>query len=156
MFNRRYLYIVISLIVVIYALYFIFSPHGKVLAPSVSDLQKPTQGITYQNASSDLVVIDSPRPGDVVSKEFSIAGKARGQWFFEASFPIEVLDKNGGVIGSAVANAQSEWTTTDFVPFKADIAIPDSYSGIVTVVLKKDNPSDIPDKDASASFQVSI
>lgn len=108
--------------------------------------------ITYTNSSVDLITVESPLPGDTIHKDLSVIGKARGTWFFEASFPIQVLDKDGKVLSQGIAEAQSDWMTSDFVPFKATINIPDSYTGPVTLVLKKDNPSDLPEHDASISF----
>jgi hypothetical protein len=113
-------------------------------------------GMTYRNASADLVRVSLPTPGAVTGKEFKVVGEARGTWFFEASFPIEVLAKNGATLVTVVAQAQSDWMTTDFVPFSADIAVPATYIGPATIVLHKDNPSGETAFDASASFPITI
>lgn len=112
--------------------------------------------ITYTNASADLIVVDLPFPEAVVGKEFRVSGKARGTWFFEASFPIEVIDQNGKNLATGIAQAEDEWMTENFVPFKADIKVPETYIGRATLVLKKDNPSGLPENDASASFPITI
>ncbi|MFH0804116.1 MAG: Gmad2 immunoglobulin-like domain-containing protein [Candidatus Zambryskibacteria bacterium] len=117
---------------------------------------KDTRNITYKNATSDLIVADLPFPDAVTGKEFSVIGKARGYWFFEASFPVQVLDKNGNILATGVAQAQSDWMTENFVPFKADIKIPESYIGPATLILKKDNPSGLLENDASISFPITI
>lgn len=108
--------------------------------------------IEYVNASDDIIRVTLPYPGAVTGKEFKVIGEARGTWYFEASFPIEVLDKDGNVLVQTHATAQKEWMTEDFVPFEADIKVPESYIGLATLVLHKDNPSDIREKDASMSF----
>src|SRR3989344_6744359 len=59
--------------------------------------------ITYTNASEDLIVVELPFPGAVVGKEFSVVGKARGNWFFEASFPVYVMDQNGKKLAVGIA-----------------------------------------------------
>ncbi len=123
---------------------------GRTFAEEIQ--QKPT----YMNASADMIVVDNPFPGAVVGKQFSVTGKARGTWFFEASFPINVLDKDGKVIASGIGQALTEWTTTDFVAFKSDIKVPESYIGPATLVLKKDNPSGLEEKEASVSFPITI
>lgn len=115
----------------------------------------PQKGI-YKNASADMIRVDTPFPGAVTGKEFSVIGQARGTWFFEASFPIEVLDKDGKRLAQGIAQAQGEWMTTDFVAFKADIKVPQSYIGPATLVLHKDNPSDDRKLDASVSFPFTI
>jgi uncharacterized protein YxeA len=116
----------------------------------------PTEKITYTNATGDLIKVELPLPGAVVPKNFSVTGTARGTWFFEASFPVQVLDKNGNLLVSGPAQAQSDWMTENFVPFKIDIKIPGNYTGPATLVLKKDNPSGLPAHDASISFPVTI
>ena len=111
---------------------------------------------TYINATTDIIVVDLPLPGNVTGKEFSVVGKARGTWFFEASFPVEVLDKDGKTLFSGPAHAESDWMTTNFVPFKIDVKVPQSYIGKATIILKKDNPSGMPEHDASMSYPITI
>lgn len=114
------------------------------------------QRITYKNATADNIVVDLPTPGAVVGKDFSVIGKARGNWYFEASFPIEILDANGNQLAIKPAQAQGEWMTTEFVPFKLDFTLSQSYIGPATVVLRKDNASGLPEHDASISFPIII
>ena len=108
--------------------------------------------ITYMNASADLIVPELPFPGAVTGKEFSVIGTARGNWYFEASFPIDVLDKDGNILVQTYATAQGEWMTTDFVPFKGEVKVPETYTGPATLVLKYSNASGEPERDASISF----
>lgn len=112
--------------------------------------------ITYNKASADLIVVDLPPPGAVTGKEFSVMGRARGYWFFEASFPIELYDKDGKLLYTAIAQAEGEWMTENFVPFKALIKAPISYIGPATLVLRKDNASGLPEHDASISFPITV
>lgn len=126
------------------------TPDGRTFAEEI------TSPITYKNATANDIFPELPYPGAVTGKEFTIKGKARGTWYFEASFPVKVLDKDGKVLAQGPAQAQSDWMTTDFVNFKMDIKIPDSYIGPATVVMIKDNPSGIPEKDASISFPITI
>lgn len=126
------------------------TPDGRTYAEEL-----PEQ-ITYDRASTDLIQVELPFPGAVVGKDFSVIGEARGNWYFEASFPIELRDKDGKLLATAVAQAQGEWMTTEFVPFKADFKVPQSYIGPATLVLKKDNASGLPENDASASFPITV
>jgi hypothetical protein len=111
---------------------------------------------SYSNASGDTITVDTPQAGAVVGKSFSILGHARGPWFFEASFPIEVVDGNGTVIATAIAKAQGDWMTNDLVPFKADLMVPTSYIGPATIRLKNDNPSGDPKNAASLSYPITV
>lgn len=119
-------------------------PDGRVYAEEI--VVEPT----YRNASADMIRIDNPHPGGVVGKEFVVTGDARGSWFFEASFPIDIVGENGNIIGGSFATAEGEWMTTDFVSFKSEIIdLPSAYTGPAWLVLKKDNPSGLPENDAS-------
>ncbi len=102
------------------------------------------------------ITVELPFRDAVTGKEFSVIGKARGPWFFEASFPVSVVDTKGVVITQGIARAQGDWMTSDFVPFKADIKVPQSFMGKAFVVLKKDNPSGLPEHDDSLSIPITI
>ena len=148
--REKVIYLIV-IVVVLSVIWFVFNHAKKVEAPI-----EPTAKITYTNSTPDIITVELPFPGAVTGKDFSIIGKARGNWFFEASFPIEVLDKDGKSLYKGIAQAQGEWMTTDLVAFKASVNIPQSYIGPATLILKKDNPSGIAEKDASISFPITI
>lgn len=112
--------------------------------------------ITYKNASADKIVIDTPTPGAVTGKTFSIKGKARGNWYSEAVFPVLVLDMSGKTLTQVQAHADGEWMTEALSPWTANVTVPDSYTGAATIVVTNDNPSGDPSRDASASFPITI
>lgn len=114
------------------------------------------QSVTYKNASRDQIEVGTPFPGAVVGKTFKVMGQARGNWYFEASFPVIVLDKDGNRLAAVPAQAQGEWMTTEFVPYIADVSIQGDYIGPATLVLQKDNASGLPEHDASASYPITI
>lgn len=178
-------FLVTFLLVFIFVSWFIFFSPKKVIAPSKDVLsfedcvragypvmesyprqcktpdgrtyaEELVEKITYNNASADMITVELPTPGAVTGQTFSVIGKARGMWFFEASFPIEILDKDGKILVQAIAQAQGDWMTEEFVPYKADIKIPNAYTGKATILLKKDNPSGLVEKDASISFPFTI
>jgi len=136
-------------VIILIIIYFAFLKGGEVKAP---EEVASTPEVTYVNSSADNIVVELPFPGAVTGKEFKVIGQARGPWFFEADFPVEVLDKDGNSLALAIATAEGEWMTTEFVPFSADITVPESYIGPATLVLYKDNPSDMRELDASMSF----
>jgi len=110
---------------------------------------------TWINANDSMIKLDLVRPGVAVLPKFIVSGEARGPWFFEASFPVEVLDNEGKQIAQGVAQAQGEWMTEEFVPFRAEVNVGD-YSGQATLVLHKDNPSGDPKNDASLSVPIEV
>ncbi len=110
---------------------------------------------------SDTIVVDTPKSGDIVTSPIHITGKARGNWFFEASFPIELVeDVSNEVLARGIATAKGEWMTAEFVPFQAELVFnfPNRTMAVTSgrLVLKKDNPSGIPEYDDSISIPVAI
>lgn len=97
----------------------------------------------------DIIRIDSPRPNEIVGSPLVITGEARGRWFFEASFPVRLLDEKGKEIASGIATAQGEWMSEDFVPFTAELEFVLEGNGKGTLILEKDNPSGLPENDDS-------
>src|SRR4026209_1231174 len=47
------------------------TPDGRNFA---EEIPKPTDKVTYISASADLIVVESPFPGAVTGKEFSVVG----------------------------------------------------------------------------------
>ena len=94
----------------------------------------------------DLIKVDSPLPNQEISSPLSVTGQARGYWFFEASFPVRLLDGNGKEIAIKPAEAQDDWMTEEFVPFKAVLEFKMPSSDFGTLILEKDNPSGLPEK----------
>lgn len=120
----------------------------------------------YENAAyvvekdySNLIRLESPLPYSEVASPLAISGKARGNWFFEASFPVFLVDWDGKIIAQGIATAGSEWMTTDFVPFTATLTfnkadISGQYSNRGALILKKDNPSGLPQYDDALEVPV--
>ena len=112
--------------------------------------------IHYTNADNDMIIIDNVPAGVTVLREFTVFGQARGMWYFEASFPVEVVAEDGRQIAIGHAEAQGEWMTEEFVPFKADVKLSEVYSGPATLILHKDNPSGDEERDASVEVPIFI
>lgn len=105
--------------------------------------------------SSDIT-ITQPQPGDTVVSPLTVTGEARGTWYFEASFPVRLLDGNGNELAVAPAQAQGDWMTEDFVPYAVTLTFiaPPTTTG--TLVLEKDNPSGDPANAESVSIPVAF
>jgi hypothetical protein len=84
---------------------------------------------------------NSPQSNAVIENPVLVEGKARGTWFFEASFPVRVVDSAGKELGVGIARALSDWMTQDFVPFQVQVRFQKSSTKTGFVVLEKDNPS---------------
>ena len=97
----------------------------------------------------DLITITNPRPNQMVTSPLTITGQARGNWYFEASFPVRLLDANGKELAVSPVQAQGDWMTTEFVPYSVTLnfTTPTTKTGIL--ILQKDNPSGLPENDDS-------
>jgi len=93
---------------------------------------------------SNLIKIINPRPNQTIATPLTIEGEARGSWFFEASFPIKLLDSSGTEIARGIAQAQSDWMTENFVPFTATLQFDVATETKGILILEKDNPSGLP------------
>lgn len=104
----------------------------------------------------DLIQVESPGANEIISSPIIVRGKARGFWFFEADFPVELLDEQGNIIGTAIAQAQGEWMTEDFVAFEVQIEFDVSEETNATLILKKDNPSGLPEYDDELQIPIRL
>ena len=104
----------------------------------------------------DLIVVESPLAYETISSPLVIKGRARGTWFFEASFPIRLFDDNGKELAVAVAQAKTEWMTTDFVEFQAvmNFSTPTTEKGYL--LFQKDNPSGLPEHDDQLKIPIAF
>jgi len=101
------------------------------------------------------VIIFQPQPGAVVTSPLTVKGQARGGWFFEASLPVKLVDANNQLIVAHYGTADSDWMTPDLVPFTSIL----EFSTTATsgfLIIAKDNPSGLPEYDASISWPVNF
>ncbi len=100
------------------------------------------------------IQITAPLPGVVISSPVAVSGKALGSYYFEATFPVKVLDGDGTVLGQGQAWAQSEWTVPGSVPFAGSIMFTKPKFAIGTIVFQNDNPSGDPARSKQFELQV--
>jgi len=155
----RYLFAILMLIiagVVWYALQPTPAPElpGPLETPQVP--QEPQAELEWHNATIDDIRVAQPQAGNSVGRSFTVAGEARGGWFFEASFPMEIRDANGNQLLQGFIEAQGEWMTSEFVPFSTTTRIAGSYTGPATLILHRDNASGLPEHDKSVAIPIVI
>lgn len=115
------------------------------------------ENIGNELEKKDLIRLESPRPNEIIKSPLVIKGEARGTWFFEASFPVMLVDWDGKIIAQGVAQAKSDWMTTEFVPFEATLKFvveKDIYSLNGALILRKDNPSGLPKNDDALEIPI--
>ncbi|MBM3261081.1 hypothetical protein FJY93_01545 [Candidatus Kaiserbacteria bacterium] len=105
---------------------------------------------------SARVQVSLPVSGSEVGSTFEVTGQAPGNWYFEASFPVMVRDKDGNKIARTHAQAQTDWMTTELVTFKSTVTIEGGYKGPADLILLRDNPSGLPENDDSITIPIVI
>lgn len=124
--------------------------------PSPSGTVFPTPFSMSPSSTPGPIRVTAPHAHAQVGYALRITGEARGTWFFEASFPVHLEDMNGNIIASGVAQSDGEWMTEDFVPFTAELNIPNTFTGSAVLVVLKDNPSGLPENDASLRIPITV
>ena len=102
----------------------------------------------------DLIVVYSPKPNELVDSPLTFSGKARGQWYFEASFPVRLENAKGDILAQVPAQAQGEWMTTEFVPFEGTLEFSAPGTPTGKLIFERDNPSGLPENAASLEIPV--
>jgi len=129
------------------------TPCGKLL-----NINEPLENInTNINASpkEPNVKVDFPLSNDELTSPATITGSAR-YWYFEASFPIKLLDESGKEIAATAAQAQGDWMTDQFVPFKANLEFLVDKDQNGTLILMNDNPSGLPENEEKIEIPVRL
>lgn len=168
-YNERMKYWLLGVFVLIIAVVLVIGGR-KVAAPegeggaeeqtntsTTSPAQVPSDVAAAITAKANLIQVTNPQPGASVTSPITVSGQARGTWFFEASFPLMVVDWDGKIIGNGYATADGEWMTEEFVPFSGTISYtkePGSYSDAGAIIFRKDNPSGLPEHDDALEIPV--
>ena len=121
--------------------------------------KEPTRIIIDELDKSNLIRLDNPRPNQIIQSPLTIKGEARGYWFFEASFPVILTNWDGLIIAQGIATAKGEWMTTEFVPFEATLQFivdRNTYSNRGFLILRKDNPSGLPEHDDALEIPIAF
>ena len=114
-----------------------------------------TEEIKQESDINNLIHVTNPLPNQLIKSPLIIEGEARGVWFFEASFPVVLTDWDGLIIAEGFATAQGEWMTEEFVPFIATLEFKTpTYKNNGVLILKKDNPSGLPEHDRAFEIPV--
>ncbi len=140
---------ILTALIIVAALILFILP-GKSVAPTTDSTssQQATTTTATNPQFEDMLVVESLKNGATISSPLTITGKARGGWYFEASFPVEIKNASGTKIAEGPAQAQGEWMTQEYVPFSITLSFPAQQKGSVgTVILHNDNPSGLPEND---------
>jgi len=114
---------------------------------------KTQEKIIPQN---DLIRITFPASGEKVGGNINVTGIAKGVWYFEGEFPVDMVDLAGNRLADASALAEGEWMTEDFVPFSATLkyAVHDKMEA--KLIIQRNNPSDLEKNHSSVEIPITL
>lgn len=110
----------------------------------------------HRSAKNVIVFLYTPALNSKLTNPVTIIGEVPGNWSFEASFPIKLMDSQGAVIAQTTAHVLGDWMTAQLVPFSASLTFTGTPSGSGVLILEKDNPSGQAQNDDSVSIPVTF
>lgn len=130
------------------------SPSASATASASSE--SPSSGTTrYTSPKGVTIILDDFAPGQTITSPVTITGQVPGDWSFEASFPVLLVDWDGRIIAEKPAQLQGDWMTEELVPFTVTLRFKaPSYKNTGSLILRKDNPSGLPKFDDALEIPV--
>ena len=115
-----------------------------------------TNKCVFPEATTDpRIRVTYPMPNQIITSPLEITGEAQGMWYFEASAPVMLTDWDGKIIAQKYIEAQGDWMTENFVPFKGTLEFEKpAYGERGTLILQKDNPSGLPEHDTAIEIPI--
>ncbi len=153
-------YLIIILVIVFGVLFWALTSDFAKRIPTPNDNVPVEPEPLKQAQKVGLIVVTSPLIESTVSASpIIVKGRAVGNWFFEASAPVDVVNWDGLIIGQGhvEVDAGYSWMTSDFVPFTGSITYDASQLGAYKygwIIMRKDNPSGEPQFDDSLEFKI--
>lgn len=109
----------------------------------------------------EQVRVSQPIADQKIVSPLVVKGEAQANWFFEAQFPVVVVDQSEKVLGSGVATALRSSATDVLVvqkdtwlKFEARVNYKKGTAKAGYVILKRDNPSGLPENEAAVRIPV--
>jgi len=145
-------YILLFTFILFLIAFFVYQAQPKNSEPQpdqVTETLTPSPSAQNQNPAHPMIILEQPQAEQTVSSPLTIEGEARGNWFFEATFPVVLTNWDGLIIAEGFATAQGEWMTEEFVPFTAELTFTanTTVSDRGSLILQKSNPSGLPEND---------
>ena len=102
------------------------------------------------------VKIDAPAANARLTSPIKVTGAAPGSWYFEAVFPIKLVDEAGAVLAEAPAQAMDDWMTVKPVHFASELKFKVTQETKAWLVLARDNESGETEHDAEIRIPVTL
>lgn len=93
------------------------------------------------------ISVSEPAADDVVESPLTVKGEAVGSWFFEANFPVKLVDSEGNELADTFASTEDDWQTDEMVPFEAVIEFTAGDTATGFLLFGQANPSGLPENE---------
>lgn len=165
----RIILIVLVLVAVVLVWVELGEDGSRRLQPASDEEQATEIQTTYGSEKGVELIVASPTKDSVVTSPLTITGEAPGFWYFEASFPLVLVNWDGLVIAQGYATAQGEWMTQEMVPFTGvleftdvlplteeveDLAQLQDFMKKGALILQRGNPSGLPENEDAIEFSI--
>ncbi|WP_309708925.1 hypothetical protein [Pseudolysinimonas sp.] len=124
--------------------------------PAAAPTATPTPTGEFTSEGGTPITVDEWSDSPVGSP-LTLSGEVPGNWSSGGSFAVQLTDQDGNVLDDATAQLEGDWMTEELVPFTVTLNFDrpaDVTSGFL--VLKKENPSGLPENDDSLSIPVTF
>lgn len=154
--TKKWILVVVVIALAAVGFAFLSKPAMSPETPNQKDLTAlPADLREHIESKSDLIRIFSPDPGSEIQSPLVVTGEARGYWFFEATFPIVLVNWDGLIIAEGYATAEGDWMTEDFVFFEGHLEFEKpEYKDNGALILQRSNPSGLPENDDALEIPV--
>lgn len=114
-----------------------FLPRKSQAPVGPQQVEQPAAVIT-----PSAITFENLNENDRVKPKQIITGEVPGYWFFEGSFPVQLRKASDETFATVIATTNQDWMVTTNVKF--EIILPDNftYTGVGSMLFKKDDPSD--------------
>ncbi len=127
--------------------------NGVTYTEIIDDVEETSK--TFTSDKGVAIKINDWSDSKEISSPLTITGEVPGNWSFEASFPVVLVDWDGLIIAEQPATLQGDWMTTDYVPFSVTLEFDNpSLNKNGAVIFRKDNPSGLPENDDAVEIPV--
>ncbi len=104
--------------------------------------------------AGDLIEVEQPLTNTTVTSPLTVSGQAKGFWYFEGNFSIELVDAEGNTLAEVPVQAMGKWMTEDFVPFEVTIEFESPGDERGKLIFHRPNPSGLEKHDMAYTVPV--
>lgn len=118
-------------------------------------VEELTGPVEYESPKGVRIELNDFQSGEPIESPLTLTGRVPGNWSFEADFPIVLTDWDGRVIAESIGRITEDWMTEELVNFEVTLEFEKpSYKDNGALILRKDNPSGLPEHDDAVEIPV--